>query len=103
MIPNGPGSPPRTSARSAVWPSAQLACVLHRGGPDMHFGLAEQRMARGQRDRPRLARQRADPDRAEPAVLAELEGVVAQQDGRPGQGQGDLAAAVPALATAGVD
>src|SRR5690348_9053925 len=92
-IPNGPGFSPRTSARSAAWPSAQLACVRHRGGPDLHFGLAEQRMAR----------QRADPDRAEPAVLAELEGVVAQQHGRPGQGQGDLAAAVPALITEGVD
>src|SRR5947207_3996737 len=102
-IPNGPGSSLRTSARSAAWPSAQLACVLHRGGPDLHLGLAEQRMARGQRDRPWLTRQRADPDRAGPAVLAELEGIVAQQHGRPGQGQADLAAAVPALAAEGVD
>src|SRR5436305_13387756 len=60
-------------------------------------------MARGQRDRPWLTRQRADPDRAGPAVLAELEGIVAQQHGRPGQGQADLAAAVPALVAEGAD
>ena len=72
-------------------------------GPDLHFGLAEQRVARGQRDRPRLARQRADPDRAEPAVLAERERVVAHQRGRARQGQRDLAAAVPALVAVGVD
>src|SRR5215469_5063832 len=102
MTPNGPGSLPRTSARSVVSPSAQLAGLLYRFGPDLHLGLTEQRVARGQRDRPRLARQRADPDRAEPAVLAERERVVAHQHGWPGQGKRDLAAAVPALVAEGV-
>src|SRR4029077_6623532 len=102
MIPNGPGFSPRTSARSAGSPSGQLTGELHRRGPDLYLGLAEERVARGQRDRPRLARQRADPDRAQPAVLAEVERAVAQQFGRPGQGQRDLAAAVPALVAEGV-
>src|SRR5208337_3052431 len=114
MVPNGPGCGPRTGATVVAsqpllrsrWlvsasSSGQFARLVRRLGPDLHFGLAEQRVARGQRDGPRLAGQRADPHGAEPAVAAERERVVAHQRGRARQRERDLAAAVPALVTVG--
>src|SRR5260370_37819105 len=99
MIPNGPGCAPRTGATLA---GSQLAGPVRRLGADLHFGPAEQRVARGQRDGARLARQRADPHRAEPTVLAERERVVADQHRPARQGERDLAPARTALVAVGV-